>query len=129
MKTVKRIASSLCLFAVSGLIGCASPHHVNISRLKLGMEKDQVLELVGNPNHTNYSKGLRTWVYVYYQNNNKLGKKLIFKKEHLIKISEHSFKPSLKDQLNESESFKDYENKVKKRRSKAKEGFKDVSSD
>jgi outer membrane protein assembly factor BamE (lipoprotein component of BamABCDE complex) len=54
----------LLLLAMT-LIGCQTPRYKEFSRLKEGMEKDQVIEQAGGPNVSRRWKGKDRWIYDY----------------------------------------------------------------
>ena len=57
------VRTFLILLLALGTLGCQTQRYKEFSRLKEGMEKDQVLEQAGGPNVSRRSKGKDRWVY------------------------------------------------------------------
>lgn len=49
-------------------IGCASPQHQALRRVDVGMDKADVLDLVGNPTRTDRAYNQDRWTYESYKN-------------------------------------------------------------
>ncbi len=63
----RRLKSLLVGATLSVLLGaCQTAPHVGFQTLKEGMEKDQVLEAVGNPTRTQRWQGKDRWIYQFY---------------------------------------------------------------
>ncbi len=78
MKTVKLLAITLLSAA------CSTPQHSFESDLKVGMDKAEVLELVGGPQLTKRRNSEDVWQYVFYNGEQKTTKELHFKNNKVI---------------------------------------------
>ena len=115
------------IFSVLFLSGCATPQHELMGKVTTGMDKGEVLDVLGGPNVSKRRNGRDIWIYVFYENNKKRGRKFVFHKNTLTDISDYDFNPSLEDRINDSDSFKEYERKIKKDRESAKDEYKDLN--
>ncbi len=67
------------LFAFLLLVtGCVSLPSDDFAKLKPGMEKSEVLEVMGNPTYKVRRKGQDRWTWVYYDKNEKLQSEVHF---------------------------------------------------
>lgn len=60
------------------LQGCASRPLQQFEKIKQGMEKGTVLDLIGSPQFTKRSLGLDRWTYIFYQDDIKITKEVHF---------------------------------------------------
>lgn len=56
----------ILLFALLFVVSCQTPAHEKFANLKLGMTKDDVLEVVGSPNRTEYAYSTEKWAYRFW---------------------------------------------------------------
>lgn len=117
-------------------IGCQSSPLKDFSELKVGMEKGEVLDILGNPNHSGRFHGKDRWTYVFYDNKIRYKKEVHFDQGHVVYLGDTWTPPEnanaqFIDEKNESEEkkiiqkeeevskknketqFSDYESKVK----------------
>ncbi len=72
LKVYRRLQTLLLFFTASTLLtACQTPPHLGFQTLKEGMEKDQVLEAVGNPARTQRWQGKDRWIYQFYTHSEK----------------------------------------------------------
>lgn len=60
------------------LIGCASSPIRTFAKIEIGMERADVLELVGNPLRTERFDGKEKWVYRFYEDDKAIFKQVTF---------------------------------------------------
>ncbi len=58
-----RFLCALALVASTLLVGCATTKSRPFQEVKLGMDKSQVLEIIGNPSRSSRIKGSDRWSY------------------------------------------------------------------
>jgi len=120
MKTLLLLIASLLWLAA-----CATPQYKLMSRLKTGMDKTDVLELLGSPNHSRYSHGQHEWVYVYEKGPQQMAKILYFKKGVLTSFKDYDLHSNEVSPA-AAETMKEYEKSVEKKRQESSEGFEDL---
>lgn len=110
------------------LVGCATQQHTKMQKLKVGMDKTDVLDLIGNPNSSKFKDGEHVWLYIYYKDETKLAKKLWFKKDQLVRLENYDFNaeaPNLKIDDQEIEDYKKAAEE-KQRRQQDEREFQDI---
>lgn len=128
MKTYFSTYFNLIIFSLL-FVACSTPQHQRISQVRKGMDKSDVLDIIGGPNAAKRKNGKDVWIYIYYEKNEKKGKQYTFNKGHLIEIADYSFAPDLESQISDSDTFKEYEKKIKSDRESSSEEYKDISED
>jgi len=69
----------LLLFILSlSMLGCATNMKEQFQRVKVGMEKDDVLSLMDSPQRTQRWHGMDRWTYIFYDDNQRLEKEVHF---------------------------------------------------
>lgn len=78
------------LLVSSGLIflGCQTSMTKQFSKLKPGMEKDDVLDVMGSPSQTQRMHGKDRWTYVFYEDRIRFEKEIQFFDGNAIYIGE-----------------------------------------
>ncbi len=125
----------ILLFAFFGF-GCQTPPLKDYKRLTLGMEKHDVLEIMGNPTRTQRWQGKDRWTYIFYDSGIRLEKEVHFFENTSVYVGE-PLKPEVsaeeQDKINELKNRtqpKDYVNFVlEKERDKIKSQKYDSSED
>lgn len=69
-------------------IGCQSSPLKDFSELKVGMEKGEVLDILGNPNHSGRFHGKDRWTYVFYDNKIRYKKEVHFDQGHVVYLGD-----------------------------------------
>lgn len=65
---------SLCFL----MLGCATDMKEQFGRIKVGMEKDEVLALMDSPQRTQRWHGMDRWTYIFYDDKQRLEKEVHF---------------------------------------------------
>lgn len=112
----------VCLMA-----GCATSLKENIGKVRVGMEKDQVLDLLGGPMRTRRVQGQDRWTYVYYENQNQHQTEFRFRHGQVVKIAKVPARPQLKEELRDAATPAEYRTRVNERKELHNKGFKKVS--
>lgn len=115
------------------IASCVRPVHREIEKVRIGMDKGQVLELVGGPKHTQRNKGRDAWIYQYYRDHAPLKKTIYFRAGLVESIGKTSlrFTPSSSPQTADTaptSNYSDYEKWVRERQQSWIEGFEDIST-
>lgn len=117
------IATSLLFF----LAACASPTVDNsLGSLHLGMDKDAVLEKVGNPKNSQRVKGKDIWTYGYFKNEKEFRQKIVFEDGRISEIMPLRPYPDPLDAMDNSMSIDEYQKLEKDLKKDSDSGFKDV---
>ena len=83
------ILAILGSFFVLGVTGCQSDPAMDFKHLKPGMEKNDVLEVMGSPQRTQRWHGMDRWTYIYYeQKQNREEKEVHFDQGKAVYIGE-----------------------------------------
>jgi outer membrane protein assembly factor BamE (lipoprotein component of BamABCDE complex) len=69
-------------------VGCSTPMHKRIEQVKAGMEKTEVLELLGSPKSAEFKFGKHEWHYVYYIDDIKYEKVIWIENKVVSKIED-----------------------------------------
>jgi len=114
MKTLKILNYLIgLLFLTSSLFGCVSPMHKAVNDVHPGMDKSDVLEVLGSPKYSTRSKGMDVWQYVFYKDNTKMTKTLYFQFGSILKVGKTVVRPDLlKQAMASSNSIDEYENNI-----------------
>ncbi len=113
---------------VLSLTACATTQHERIKELKVGMDKSEVLDLLGSPLRSRYNKGTTTWTYVS-DDSSRSQVKLEFTGQDLVKISDvhEDEKAKLARAADKNESLEDYQKKIEAARKEKSSGFEEIS--
>jgi outer membrane protein assembly factor BamE (lipoprotein component of BamABCDE complex) len=114
------------LFATSFLlISCATSNELHVGRVTPGMEKSEVIELLGSPQRTTRSNNSDHWLYVFYVNDQKSGAEIRFEQGKVVQVRRSDSDKFLMEDLMNSTSMDSYQQKVLERR-KSSEKLKDL---
>lgn len=98
-------------------IGCASNFDADLKKVRIGDDKDRVLEILGNPKRSTRIKDKDRWTYVYQKDGQQQTEHIDFQDGKVIKIADKTGK--LEDLTPENaETYEDYEKSILKRRKK-----------
>ena len=109
----KVLMFSLIGAILGSLSGCATPKHQELRGVRLGMEKDQVLELAGSPNKTEYFRDKQRWTYFYYRSDERRAYQVHFKFGEVVCVGRIPPRPSPLEQLRRSKDFEAYSDAVR----------------
>ncbi len=115
MRPVKALSTlSLCALLITG---CASNFSENFQKIRLGDDKDQALEVLGNPKRSVRIKDTDRWTYSHQKDGQEKLEYIDFKDGKVIKIAD---KTSKNDEVSpeNAETYEDYEKSILKRRKK-----------
>jgi outer membrane protein assembly factor BamE (lipoprotein component of BamABCDE complex) len=59
----------------------------SLEKLKVGMDKDEVLRAVGNPRRTFRERGQDNWIYVFYRGESEMNRIVVFEDGKVAKIN------------------------------------------
>lgn len=59
----------------------------SLDKLKVGMDKDEVLRSAGNPRRTFREKGQDNWIYVYFHGDTELNRIVVFEDGKVAKVN------------------------------------------
>jgi hypothetical protein len=114
------IALAVCTLTLA----CSTPLPVALDRLKVGIEKPELLDRVGSPSRTFRENGQDHWVYVYYRNDKQWLRDVVLEDGRVQRVGRPiATDPRLKE-LQNADSLEDYEKKVRAQQKKSK--FKNV---
>lgn len=71
------------------VLGCQTPAHLDWAKVHAGLDKDQVLELMGNPVRTERIKGKDRWTFVFYENQIRREKEVHFLEGIAVYTGDH----------------------------------------
>lgn len=83
-KTLRQGVIGVSLLFLS--TGCATPVHERLEKLHTGMDKGQVLDLVGNPKRTIRKDSSDVWTFVYYQGDRRFERDVRFTNGHVSHV-------------------------------------------
>lgn len=96
--------SLLFLFFTAFLSACATDMRQQFEHVKVGMEKNDVLELMDSPQRTQRWQGKDRWTYIFYEDNTRFEKEVHFK-EGIANYVGDVYKPAItaeeQDAINE----------------------------
>lgn len=104
-------ASGLILFAHMGA-ACAS-RPTELGRVRLKMDKAEVLEVAGSPKQTFRENNRDNWIYVYTSEKREWSRVVTFADGKVVKVSRPTPKDSSMRELEETDSLEEYEAKAR----------------
>lgn len=119
-------------FLTSGslLSGCTHlPISRQIDKITIGMDKDQVLDEIGDPKRTFRSNSQDHWIYVYFEENNEWRRQVDFRDGKVFKVGRPVAKRNWESELENSETMEEFESKARARAQRSKPSdFKEIDS-
>jgi hypothetical protein len=110
------------VFLTLCLAGCAASVPRDLDSVRVGMDKDRVLEVVGNPNHTYRAEQADHWVYTYFNGDHEMRREIIFDEGKVVKISHPLAREDWVKELERTGSMEEYEQKVREHQNQKKSG-------
>ncbi len=109
------------------LSGCATDMNNQFQRIKVGMEKDEVLGLMDSPQRTQRTKGQDRWTYIFYHEDQRQEKEVHFSDGKAAYVGDHQ-QPAVsaeeRDARNEAAN-KEVESQWQVQRTEARKAYMD----
>jgi outer membrane protein assembly factor BamE (lipoprotein component of BamABCDE complex) len=100
----------------SVLLGCSSSSaHDDFAEIKAGMDKAQVLEVMGSPRQNTRRDGRDEWNYVFCEGGRRQSGHVVFEKGEVVEVS-GPYPLQLTEKLKEAASTTEYEQALQKDR-------------
>ncbi|MGE0528532.1 MAG: hypothetical protein AB7G93_12395 [Bdellovibrionales bacterium] len=100
------------------LVGCASTSHRTFESLRPGMDKDEVLDAVGDPKRTFREKGQDHWIYIYFVDDTEFRRDVVFAEGRVIRVNRPSRKSTWLHALEGAESMEEFESRARQHQNK-----------
>lgn len=88
----------LCSLSLVFLVACATAPIESFPKIKNGMQKGDVIELIGSPHKTERKDGVDIWQYTFYEREKPVAKIIYFKENRVsyagAPLTEENFKSS-----------------------------------
>ncbi|MGZ6480365.1 MAG: hypothetical protein ACXWQE_13735 [Bdellovibrionales bacterium] len=102
------------------LTGCATATvGVALDKVRVGMDKDKVLESAGNPQRTFREAMQDHWIYTYFKEDHEWRRDVIFEEGKVVKITRPQAREDWVKELEKSGSMEEYEHKAREHQKKA----------
>ena len=125
------VLKKLLPLATLMLIACGStPIVETLDRVKPGMGKGEVLQIVGNPKHAFFKESRDHWIYFFYQDDKDVLREVIFENGRVIEVTaaHPRIQPGDDSAGGEEEDLQQFEKKLKdSQQQKPKGTFEDVT--
>ena len=89
------LLAALMFFAAS----CASTEHQSLRKIKVGMSKDAVLDIAGNPSRSSRISGADRWSYDYWSGDKRSTMNVHFVEGSVSSITDENPAGALKDKF------------------------------
>lgn len=128
----KLVTIIITLMSLGLAVGCQVSPLSQYNQVRMGMEKDDVMDLMGAPQRTERLHGKDRWTYIFYDNRIRFEREVQFDKNNVVYIGEPWQAPPEKsaeaiDKRNaELDAKIERENKIE--REKAKNSYSNVES-
>lgn len=99
--------------------GCASSRP-DLSRVRVGQDKDQVLQVVGDPKRTFRAGGQDHWIYVDYEGDAKITHSVDFADGRVVRVSRPSSTSNLERELENAATLEEFEAKARAHQKRSK---------
>jgi hypothetical protein len=101
------------------LTACASSTQKGDADVHVGMDKDRVLEVAGNPQHSLRQNGEDHWIFQYYKAGKEWRREVVFDEGKVIKVISPVERSNWEKELQNSGSMEEYEQKARAHQQKA----------
>lgn len=108
------------------LTSCATSLRKELSEIRAGMDKGQVVEKVGSPHRKRRWKGEDEWTYIYYVNNKQAATEIRFQNGVVTSVTETDPKNQGTTSPEDARSFDDYKRRIDERGEQKAKGFQDL---
>lgn len=104
------LLSKVFICSLLWLSGCQTPLSKSTQSLKIGMEKYEVLEVLGNPHQTRRVRGQDRWSYFFYKETpGRYQTDLFFRERRLVSMNSTPPLSPTELLLNEAKTIEEYE--------------------
>ena len=93
MGSVKTVSRGVLTLMIALIVGCQTAAHIDWTRVHAGMDKEQILEVMGNPVRTERMNNKDRWTFVFYENQVRQIKEVIFLDGISIYTGDHQEPP------------------------------------
>ena len=107
------------LLASLVLLSCASNPPHDLEQVHMGMDKDKVLEVAGNPKFTFRDNMQDHWVYTYFSKNQEWRREVVFDEGVVTRLTQPLGKNDWVKDLEKSANMEEYEKKARDHQKKA----------
>jgi outer membrane protein assembly factor BamE (lipoprotein component of BamABCDE complex) len=114
MKMLKTIF--FLTFVTGSLVACVTPMHQEIAKVKVDMDKGDVLEIIGSPTISLRRHSQDRWIYKYPVEKNMQAMQITFEDGYVIAMAPYSMRPSRDHQNIDSSNIKEYEKSIDRSR-------------
>lgn len=114
------------LAATLAIASCTSIQQ-DLQQVRAGMEKGQVLQIVGNPKFTFRENSQDHWAYFYESGGQEWRRDIVFENGKVIRVTRPAAKDKWQKELEGSTTMEEFESIARERQKKSSE-FKDVGS-
>ncbi len=111
----KSISVSVFIWITALVTSCATKPHQALERLEVGMDKSQVVELLGAPQRSHRQRGHDLWVYEYLQDGQPLVTRVTFSQGRVANIQTlRQADLEAQRRLRQSQSLEEFEKEAQK---------------
>ena len=98
--------------------GCATPLHKAVNQVEPGMDKADVIDLLGPPRRTSRAQGKDHWTYTYYQNEIEQGTVISFLNSKVVGSRPARLSLSQQEKAEDFPEYEEYTRYIKKEKAK-----------
>jgi outer membrane protein assembly factor BamE len=127
----KPVVLTVSLVALLVSVGCQTTLGTDFAKIKPGMEKAQVLDIVGSPNRTQRWRGLDRWTYFFYEQEAREEREVHFSQGVTSYVGERYQNPVSAEQQDESNEMANraIEERIKLNREEASRNLENYESE
>jgi hypothetical protein len=102
------------------LVACASNTvSTALEKVRVGMDKDKVLDAAGNPKRTFRESMQDHWIYTYFKDDHEYRRDVVFEDGKVVKITRPVAREDWMKDLEKSGSMEEFEHKAREHQKKA----------
>jgi len=124
MNMSKITISLLVLIFSSVIFGCATSLKQDLQKIDTGMDKSDVLNLLGSPWITRRVKTQDHWIYRFYEADQEYRKQFVFEYGKVVKMSGAKPFPNPEVKLKDAGNIEEFRDAAKMKQKKYNSGFK-----
>jgi len=114
------------LSLIAAVAGCTSIPQ-SLKQVRAGMDKGEVLQLVGSPKFTFRENSQDHWAYFYHTNNQEFRRDVVFENGKVIRVTKPTTKEQWQKSLEGAESMEEFES-ITRQHQKSKAKFQDIGA-